>query len=384
LIKLLAFCTNEWLAENPRGWGAETRFRELAPLFENQGIQLIRLGYKERAEVFDDGYDFAIPKNARWSRFRLVMAGIRLARALKCDALYAYHADSVDLLFPTYLVAKICRKPFFVVVHDDAQRAIDSLHFLDLAKRHLREKKRRLHRRLLDLVVGSVRRLAVRDATTCICVSNFAAQYAFEFLHARKVAVAGNGVGKIWFNGPQVPKTYVGAFLGRVDLEKGIDTLLYAWRDVLLKEKGAQLVVVGSVNEGVTRPLVSQLDLKERVSFAGYVSETEAVRLLAASRIFIFPSRQEGFGLAVGQAMALGLPCVVSDIPALVENYQHTALVTPVGNHAALAEAILGLLNNPNQVRKMSEKGREAAAKMKWDSVCSREAEIILKGLRRP
>ena len=153
---------------------------------------------------------------------------------------------------------------------------------------------------------------------------------------------------------------------------------------MLLKKKGAQLVVVGSVNEGVTRPLVSQLGLKEQVSFAGYVSETEAVRLLAASRIFIFPSRQEGFGLAVGQAMALGLPCVVSDVPALVENYQHAALVTPVGNHAALAEAILGLLNNPNQFRTMSEKGREAAAEMKWESVCSKEVEIILEGLRRP
>ena len=149
---MLAFCTNEWLAENPRGWGAETRFRALAPLFEEQGIQLIRLGYKERAEVFDDGYDFAIPKNARWSRFRLVIAGIRLARALRGDALYAYHADSADSS-STYLMAKICRKPFFVVVDDDAQRAVDSLHFPDLASWHLRKKKRRLHRRLFDLLL---------------------------------------------------------------------------------------------------------------------------------------------------------------------------------------------------------------------------------------
>jgi len=202
----------------------------------------------------------------------------------------------------------------------------------------------------------------------------------------KRIALGGNGVDARWFSKLEEDKRYEGSFMGRVERGKGVDTLLLAWRGVVAKIPHARVVIIGSMDpadEREFRGMIRQSALEENVVFAGYVSDSEAESLMRSSRIFIFPSRREGFGLAVAEAMAAGVPCIVSDIPALVENFASAAVVVPVEDHYTLANEILALLDDEAKSQSIARTGRELASKMDWDQICVREAKLIRETLSK-
>ena len=86
--------------------------------------------------------------------------------------------------------------------------------------------------------------------------------------------------------------------------------------------------------------------------------------LLSALDIFVFSSFQEGLPIALNEAMLAGVPTVVSDIPPLIEASASGtySLVFPVGDAAALAERVVGLLNDPAMRSDLAEKAHQFAA----------------------
>lgn len=152
-------------------------------------------------------------------------------------------------------------------------------------------------------------------------------------------------------------------FLGCLRAYKGLIFLLEA----LQRLAGVRLVIAG---DGVMREELEaragEMGLADRVVFAGYVSDEEAVALLHAARVFVLPSHQrsEAFGLCQIEAMACGLPVISTDLPTgvpEVNRHGETGLVVPPANSAALAEAIHTLLNDPARRRAMGEAGRRRA-----------------------
>nr|MDQ3957312.1 glycosyltransferase family 4 protein [Actinomycetota bacterium] len=128
----------------------------------------------------------------------------------------------------------------------------------------------------------------------------------------------------------------------RQEHQKGLDVLLEAWPDVVRRVAAARLVVAG--REGNQSPLlreaVHRLGLTESVTFLGVRSDVPD--LLAAADAFAFPSRWEGLGSVLLEAMALEAPIVTSDLPPVREIVTHgtDALVVPPESPARLAEAI--------------------------------------------
>jgi len=383
-LHILAFTTIEYPLENPRGWGAERRFRALSRRLIVDGIRLIGIGYSEVAIASPEGIDYTLPKNKRWKLLRLVIAGTSLTRRLKCDALYAYHSDPVEVVVPTYLCALICGKPFFVVVHDDAKRTEDSSTITQLIRTELTGRRRHFPRKVVHLSIDILRRIAIRRARACICVSQFSANYALHVLHSPSVVVTGNGVEDGWFQDKEGSKKFEAVFMGRIERRKGVDSLLEAWRLVNLKLPDARLVLIGSMEKAEGRHinrLVSELRLAKNVTFAGYVSDSEAERLVQSSQVFILPSRKEGFGLVVAEAMASGVPCIISDIPALLENFQGASQVVSADDSDALAQAILTLLGDAKLRERLAREGRALAKEFTWDKVSAREAAVIFGAL---
>lgn len=103
-------------------------------------------------------------------------------------------------------------------------------------------------------------------------------------------------------------------FVGRLAPEKGLDTLLDAWPEVLVSHPNARLTLVG---EGPERPTlqerIDRLGLADSVEMPGAVEDVEAS--LRTSDLFVLPSREEGMSIALLEAMALGMPIVASSIP---------------------------------------------------------------------
>jgi glycosyltransferase involved in cell wall biosynthesis len=153
-------------------------------------------------------------------------------------------------------------------------------------------------------------------------------------------------------NGP-----VIGA-VGRLSPEKGYDVAIRALPNLA----GATLVLVG---DGSERPrleaLAVELGVSDRVELVGWSDEPR--RYLPGFDTFVLPSRQEGFPLAVVEAMLAGLPVVAADVGSVSEAVleAETGFLVPPEDAAALTDRLRDVLSNPALARKLGENGRERA-----------------------
>jgi glycosyltransferase involved in cell wall biosynthesis len=129
--------------------------------------------------------------------------------------------------------------------------------------------------------------------------------------------------------------------LGRLAPQKGHETALGAM--ALLEQWGikADLLIAGAGSLlGELQRLTASLGLTERVTFAGAVETNAVVDLLADADVFCFPSKWEGQGNAVLEAMAAGCPVVASDIGPLREVVGDAGILVPPEDPMALADGL--------------------------------------------
>jgi len=168
------------------------------------------------------------------------------------------------------------------------------------------------------------------------------------------------GESAIWRNSHGIPgDALVAIYVGRLSREKGLRSLIGGFALAARQVPGAILILVG---DGALRPELEDLcrDVNldpAQVRFIGRVPAAEIPSWLRASDIFALTSPSEGFACALVEAMAVGLPSVVSAIPAnlqLVEEGVH-GLTVPFDNEERIAGAFLKLFGNPPLRRKMGD-----------------------------
>jgi len=148
--------------------------------------------------------------------------------------------------------------------------------------------------------------------------------------------------------------------VGREEFQKAHTVLVEAIDLVRRQLSSARLVLVGrpgNATEAVDRT-VDRLDLTEAVVRTSF--RTDVPALLAAADVFAFPSHYEGFGGAMIEAMAMGIPIVCSDIPALREvlGEPDAALFSPPGNARSLSDALVASLADPTGASARSARAR--------------------------
>ena len=112
----------------------------------------------------------------------------------------------------------------------------------------------------------------------------------------------------------------VALFFGGLKSRKNLPLLLDAWARVAPLHPGARLLIAGGGPLlGRLRALAERRGLAGSVRFAGYVAEAEKADHFSLGDVFVFPSAMEGFGFAVAEAMASGLPVVASDRGSIPE-----------------------------------------------------------------
>ncbi len=136
-------------------------------------------------------------------------------------------------------------------------------------------------------------------------------------------------------------------FLGRLDAQKGVGTLLQAWGEVAARLPETTLTLAGDGPEASTlRAVAAQFGLTHRVRFLGAVPDPEMH--LRAAAAFVLPSWYEGVPNALLEAMATGLPCIATAIGGTMDlaTDEHEALLVAPGDAAALAKALLRILTD--------------------------------------
>lgn len=150
-------------------------------------------------------------------------------------------------------------------------------------------------------------------------------------------------------------------FLGGLTTAKGVRELVTAMAAV---PPGARLVLVGEEHEaGIIAQLqeeAAKLGLADRVVFAGAAYGEAKHRWLAEADIFVLPSHAEGLPMSLLEAMAAGLPVVVTPVggvPSVVTHEEH-GLFIPLRDHSALAAALRRLVEDPALRARLAEAGR--------------------------
>jgi glycosyltransferase involved in cell wall biosynthesis len=161
------------------------------------------------------------------------------------------------------------------------------------------------------------------------------------------------------------PSGPVIGFVGRLVKEKGILDLFAAARLVRERVPDVQFLLVGRVDEDkhdAVRPeLASAYGVADICHFSG--PRDDMPELLALMDLFVLPSYREGLPRAVLEASAMEIPCIVTDVRGNREAVRHgvTGVIVPPADPAALAGAIVELLTDRENARRMGTEGRRMA-----------------------
>ncbi len=182
-----------------------------------------------------------------------------------------------------------------------------------------------------------------------------------------------------------IGKDYI-LFVSRWERYKGLDTLLEAF--AILRQSFPDLTLVVCGKPVATSPDVAGLvriaqeaDLK--VVTPGFVTDAELGALYQGAKVYVHPSRYEGFGLMILEAFAAGTPVVTSNVSCLPEVAGNAAVLVNPTDPVELAESIRSILKDPALAEKLQHAGLARAAIYTWKKTAASTLSTYLQALTK-
>jgi glycosyltransferase involved in cell wall biosynthesis len=325
------------------------------------GIPVDRFHYAPRRfETLAYGGNMASQVQASWSA-RVTLLGflgaefrsaVRLRREFKPDIVHAHW------WFPNGLVGtwlgRMSNKPLITTLHGSDVRLARAVAFSRPAFRHV------LHR-----------------SAAVTAVSRWLAAEAQEVVSAPKAIVAPMPVATDLFGPGGQRQADQLLFVGRLNKQKGIETLLHALSRV------ARPVYLDVVGDGEDREALQELaralGVADRVRWHGALPQPRLVEFYRSATALIVPSVGEGLGLVAVEAQLCETPVIAFDSGGLPDIVQHdrTGVLVPTIDAAALAAAITSLLDRPDRGAALGAAGRlHALATFAPESVAKRYTDV--------
>jgi 1,4-alpha-glucan branching enzyme len=238
----------------------------------------------------------------------------------------------------------------------------------------------------LQYAIDQIETELIRRSDRLICCS----RYMQNELRNRYVpdreepVVIANGVRPVKLGKREIVNQTI-FYVGRLVIEKGVQYLLGAIPGLLEWFSQIKLVIAGNgPYEPELRQLAGALRLGKHVEFVGFVAEAERNRLLAESQVAVFPSLYEPFGIVALEAMAVGVPVVVSRTGGLAEIVadEVVGLSFQPGDVAQLQRCLWRILKNPEWAADLSRRAREMVElEYTWQAVARRTGRVYRQEL---
>ncbi len=237
----------------------------------------------------------------------------------------------------------------------------------------------------------------LKHAQKIITISDFSKQELIKHYQAdkKKISVVHNGYNDDLFHGGYDTK-YISSvldaygleqpfifYVGRLEKKKNIAALVEAYalarQNHGLKHK---LYLVGDASFGYDeiKYLINEFNVDGEVVTTGWVEERHLPCIFAGADAFIFPTKYEGFGIPLLQAMASGTPIAASDTAAIPEIAGEAALLFNPDNVRDMSEKIAAIVQNEPLRNKLKEAGLERVKQFSWEK-CARETLKILESV---
>lgn len=288
---------------DPRRGGPSTAVRSLASNLAEQGHRVTitahndELSYSEYEE--HDNYQVVkFPLTFRTWQLSLkyyfwIRRNVRNYDAVLVHSLFLSHS---------YFVAKFARKfhiPYSVRPHG-------SLNVEDMAN-NLPQKR---------LYMAVIERRNLRNAKFLFCTSQREADEARRFGKFRtEVIPLGVDASVIRDRDPGEVDRNLVAFIGRLTRKKGVEKIIESMPHLLKTNPSARVVIAGPDDEGLQtgfQELAAKHGVENSLSFTGHLDSNGRNELLSKAGVFVLPSLDENFGIGVAEAMAAGVPVVIT------------------------------------------------------------------------
>jgi glycosyltransferase involved in cell wall biosynthesis len=171
-------------------------------------------------------------------------------------------------------------------------------------------------------------------------------------------------------------------FLGRLNHSKGIIDLIKIWKLVVNEVPNAKLLIIGSGSRNIIlelNKLINKYGLNQNITLSGYLNDTKAFKIIKKSRVFLFPSHEEGFGIAIAEALALEKLVISWDLEVYDEIFNDCITKIPMGNFNNFSSEIIKILSKKNihLLKKINEDNSKFIRKYDWSNVASNHLKII-------
>ena len=173
--------------------------------------------------------------------------------------------------------------------------------------------------------------------------------------------------------------------VGTLEPRKNLAAAIRAWAALPEATRaGLPLVIAGMKGwlSDALEKLITQLEAQGVIRFLGFVPQDDLPLLYAGALAFVYPSRYEGFGLPVVEAMASGVPVITSDASCLPEVAGDAALLVAPDDDAALGQALARMLQDTSLRTDLAARGRARAARFTWTR-CAEETVAVYRAAAR-
>jgi len=229
-------------------------------------------------------------------------------------------------------------------------------------------------------------------ATRVIAISQNTANDIHKYyqIPPEKIRIIYNGVGEEFFSAPLPdslksvraryaipPGDYI-LYVGGSDLRKNLESLLKAFSMLLRKIQQITLVATGGMGRKAKEiyQSISNLGLERNIVITGHVSDQDLRQLYAGTRLFVYPSLYEGFGIPILEAMSSGVPVIASNTSSIPEVAGDAAYLIDPYNIGALADAMEKVLQDDNLARSLQAKGLQRAKAFSWERTARQTIEV--------
>ena len=295
-------------------------------------------------------HPIAISNKLTWQSFQNIY---RLLKTQKFDVIHT-HGGTAGF-WGRLVAACLNHKP--KIIH-----TYHGLHYLNTAQtKSLKQKIKTAIFQQIDQLL-----LQITDQIICVCRSDYEKAIAAKVANPSKTAIVYNGIEISKFSQPINQETsrkifatastdFIFGNVGRLHEQKGHKHLLQAFAKV---SDRARLLIIGDgeLKDELIK-LADDLKISDRVLFFGARSDVH--EFLSAIDVFVMPSLWEGQPIALLEALAMGKPCIVTDvdgIPEIITNNVNGYLVKPK-DIAGLTQAMNQAIDNPEILQKLAKAG---------------------------
>jgi glycosyltransferase involved in cell wall biosynthesis len=237
-----------------------------------------------------------------------------------------------------------------------------------------------------------------RDATLIHYTSEQEQELAQPYVFGRPGVVVPLGVDLTRFDNMPSPEAFrerhpetrgrkIVLFLSRINFKKGLELLIPAFAEATASRDDLHLVIAGPDDgfEAQARALVQQNGVEARTTFTGHLNAERVVEALAAADVFALPSHTENFGIAAAEAIAAGVPSLLSDqIQIAPPADADGACISLSRDQEMWTDEILRLLANKAEADEMRRRARaHARATYSWDAIALRLIAMYEQAIER-